>query len=78
MKRFIFLLASLFLVLGLMAQSWGLSYGAAAPAKTPFVGGVYRALIIGNNDYNDPKGLWVDLKTPVKDAEAMAGMLRKR
>ena len=78
MKRLTFLLASLFLVLGLMAQPWGLSYGAPAPTKTPFVDGVYRALIIGNNDYNDPKGLWVDLKTPVKDAEAMAGMLRKR
>ena len=59
MKRFAFLLASLYLVFGFMAQPGELSFGATAPVKTPFVDGVYRALIIGNNDYNDPEGLWM-------------------
>ena len=71
-------LVSLFLGLGLMFVSPGESEGSPAPVKTPFVGGVYRALIIGNNDYNDPTGLWVDLKTPIKDAEAISGILQKR
>jgi hypothetical protein len=38
--------------------------------------GAYRALIIGINDYKDPK--IPDLKTAVNDAKAMAELLRKR
>ena len=37
--------------------------------------GAYRALIIGINDYNDPK--IPDLKTAVNDAQAMANLLRE-
>jgi hypothetical protein len=43
---------------------------------TPYVKGVYRALIIGNSEYKDPQGLWVPLKTPIVDADAVAKMLR--
>ena len=78
MKPLTFVLATVFLGLGLMFHPAGRSEGSPTPVKTPFVGGVYRALIIGNNDYNDPAGLWVDLKTPLKDAEAISGMLQKR
>jgi hypothetical protein len=38
--------------------------------------GSYRALLIGINDYNDPK--IPDLETAVNDASAMAKLLRKR
>jgi uncharacterized caspase-like protein len=38
--------------------------------------GAYRALIIGINDYNDPK--IPDLETAVNDAQAMANLLRER
>jgi hypothetical protein len=38
--------------------------------------GAYRALIIGINDYNDPK--IPDLETAVNDANAMAKLLRER
>jgi uncharacterized caspase-like protein len=38
--------------------------------------GAYRALIIGINDYKDPK--IPDLKTAVSDARAMAELLRER
>jgi len=38
--------------------------------------GAYRALIIGINDYQDPK--IPDLETPVNDAKAMAELLRER
>ena len=78
MKPLTFVLVIVFLGLGSMFHPAGVSEGSPAPVKTPFVGGVYRALIIGNNDYNDPAGLWVDLKTPLKDADAISGMLQKR
>jgi len=38
--------------------------------------GTYRALIIGINDYKDPK--IPDLKTPLNDARSMAGMLQEK
>ena len=38
--------------------------------------GAYRALIIGINDYNDPK--IPDLETAVNDAQAMSNLLRER
>jgi len=44
--------------------------------QTPFVPGKYRALIIGNNDYTDPKQKWSTLNTAVADAVAMENLLR--
>lgn len=38
--------------------------------------GTYRALIIGNNDYQDSDQKWRKLNTAVKDARAVAGILR--
>ncbi|HEY9050633.1 MAG TPA: caspase family protein [Gammaproteobacteria bacterium] len=44
-------------------------------ATTPSSQGVYRALIIGNNNYNDQDGLWKPLKTAVSDARAVKNLL---
>ena len=45
------------------------------PVATPYLAGQYRALVIGNDDYDDPERLWPSLKTAVADAEAVAGLL---
>lgn len=45
--------------------------------QTPFVPGKYRALIIGNNDYRDPKKKWQPLNTAVSDALALETLLQK-
>ena len=67
MKRLTFLLASLFLFFGSMAQPGGLSYGATEPLKTPFVDGVYRALIIGKEmRLPDPTASQAAIKTLMK------------
>lgn len=42
-----------------------------------FDNGVYRAVVIGNNAYRDRKKVWRSLKTAVKDAEAVAEVLKK-
>jgi hypothetical protein len=47
-----------------------------APVETPYLSGKFRALVIGNNDYNDPEKLWPSLKTAVADAEAVAEILK--
>ena len=46
------------------------------PVATPYLAGQYRALVIGNDDYDDPERLWPSLKTAVADAEAVAELLR--
>lgn len=35
-------------------------------AQTPFEQGSYRALVIGNNEYVDSKGVWKSLKNRAK------------
>jgi hypothetical protein len=47
-----------------------------APVETPYLSGKYRALVIGNNNYDDPDKLWPSLKTAVSDAEAVADILK--
>jgi len=37
----------------------------------------YRALIIGNNQYQDPEGIWNNLNTPIADALSMATLLEQ-
>jgi len=37
--------------------------------------GQYRAIVIGNNHYQDSNGIWTNLKTAVKDAENVANLL---
>ena len=42
---------------------------------TPIINGTYKALVIGNNDYQDPEQLWKPLKTAVNDAKSIASTL---
>lgn len=49
---------------------------ATAGTATPFIAGTYRALLIGNDAYADPRGMWKPLKTAVADAQAVANVLR--
>jgi hypothetical protein len=44
--------------------------------RTPYAGGFYRALIIGNNVYHDPSGQWPHLQTAVSDARALGNLLK--
>ena len=46
-------------------------------AQTPFVNGAYRALVIGNQKYDDPEKIWQNLKTPINGARAVAHILQK-
>jgi len=39
--------------------------------------GVYRALIIGNNEYQDEQGKWKSLSTAVTDAREVASLLKQ-
>jgi cytochrome c2 len=41
---------------------------SSAPVATPYLAGQYRALVIGNDDYDDPERLWPSLKTADADA----------
>lgn len=40
--------------------------------------GIYRALIIGNNEYRDEQGKWQSLTTAVTDARAVAKLLKQQ
>jgi len=54
----------------------GLNWSGPAKAdNSSFLRGKYRAVIIGNNQYVDEKGVWHDLKTAVRDAETIADLL---
>lgn len=62
-----------------MAQSRGITLEAKAVQQpTPYVNGVYRALIIGNDRYQDPRQRWPALETAVSDARAVADVLRRQ
>lgn len=45
---------------------------------TKFNKGIYRALIIGNNEYNDQQGKWEPLSTAVTDAREVARLLKEQ
>jgi len=58
------------------AQSRGIGLDASSDeSRTPFKGGYYRALIIGNSIYKDRLGQWPSLKTAVSDARAVSELL---
>jgi len=44
--------------------------------KEPYISGDYRALIIGNNQYQDKNGVWRELNTAVSDAQSLASLLK--
>jgi len=61
----------------LQAQSRGISIETVDPKlQTPFVNGVYRALIVGNDAYEDKYNRWAQLETAVSGARAVAKLLR--
>ncbi len=58
------------------AQSRGIGLVTqTAESRTPFKGGYYRALVIGNSVYRDKIGEWPSLKTAVSDARAISNIL---
>jgi len=61
------------------AQSRGIALEVqTSEARTPYKGGYYRALIIGNSIYKDEAGQWPSLKTAVSDARALSNLLTKQ
>ncbi len=63
---------------GLAGQSRGISLEPRVVVPTtPFVNGVYRALVIGNDQYRDPQGRWPRLETAVSDARAISNILQR-
>ena len=58
-------------------QSRGISLTKnTRPAFSPYNNGVFRALIVGNNNYKDRMGQWPSLSTAVGDARAVESLLR--
>ncbi len=73
----IFLLFA-FLPTVLIAQSRGITLESVEPKQqTPFVNGAYRALIVGNNVYQDKQKRWPQLETAVSGARAVAQILHQ-
>lgn len=61
-----------------IAQSRGITLESVQPRQqTPFVNGVYRALIVGNNAYRDKYNRWPQLETAISGARAVAQILRQ-
>lgn len=52
--------------------------GLSRILEQPAALGSYRAVVIGNNDYKDPKRAWLPLKTAVNDAVEVANLLTKQ
>ncbi len=76
---FLTLLIASLVAMPLHAQSRGIGLEKKPQeARTPYTGGVYRALIIGNNVYRDSSGHWPSLQTAASDARAMQKILRQQ
>ncbi len=78
-KTLLIVLLALFLALPNFAAERGIKrvqLSSLAPVETPYLSGKYRALVIGNNNYDDPEKLWPSLKTAVADAEAVEEILK--
>jgi len=59
-----------------LAASRGLSLQATNTTQTTtYNGSTYRALIIGNNQYQDNTKRWLSLNTAISDAKAVANLL---
>ncbi|VAW68582.1 hypothetical protein MNBD_GAMMA09-3212 [hydrothermal vent metagenome] len=70
---FILLLSASFMVQG---GSRGIALKTLdRKAQTPFDQGSYRALVIGNNEYIDSKGVWRSLETAQNGARSVAELL---
>lgn len=60
------------------AEVRGLSRNVSEIDKTAFADGVYRAVVIGIDQYNDPEHVWQPLKTAVSDATSVAHLLKDK
>lgn len=62
-----------------VAETRGIDIEKKPPpaASSNITQGTYRALIIGNNDYQDPKGKWPALSTAISGARSFADLLEK-
>lgn len=58
-------------------QSRGITLEPVDRTTTPFNKGIYRALIIGNNQYHNSKGRWQPLSTAVTGANSVKTLLEK-
>lgn len=75
----LFLCISVFISANAQAQSRGISIEPTTKtALTPLAKGSYRALLIGNNHYQDAKGVWSPLRTAVSDAKAVGELLKNQ
>ena len=75
--KLIIVLLSFFSYELVAVQSRGISMQSRDDVHvTPFKQGIYRALIIGNNRYQDQDGKWQPLKTAVNDARSVEKLLR--
>ena len=78
-KCVIFILFALMFETNFYAKenSRGLTWsGPSLKSDKPFSLGNYRAVIIGNNTYNDKNKVWKDLSTAVNDAKTVANLLQ--
>ena len=77
-KMWIFIFLIAVLPSAILAQSRGITLESVEPKpQTPFVNGVYRALIVGNNAYQDKHKRWPQLETAVSGARSVAQILRQ-
>lgn len=61
------------------AESRGISIEKTASTQSSAINkGVYRALVIGNNEYQDKQGRWDALSTAVTDAREVARLLKQQ
>lgn len=58
------------------AESRGISIEKTANTTASMNKGIYRALIIGNNEYQDEQGKWQPLSTAITDAREVARLLK--
>lgn len=59
-----------------VSAAYAVERGLSRKVETPYLKGTYRALVIGNQNYVDPTGMWKPLKTAVNDAKSFADVLR--
>jgi len=63
---------------GASAATRGISLQPTKPTPTTTFNGItYRALIVGNNQYEDETRRWPPLNTAISDAKAVADLLKK-
>ncbi len=74
--KLVITLSTLAFSYSVLAQSRGITIESQANNQPSDISnGIYRALIIGNNEYTDKEGKWPSLKTAVTDARELQKIL---